>query len=657
MSGFLIHTLLFSVASIGLTIGSLVSKWGPAFTLLYWTAFGALAGIIYCFPTRWSNRQALWFIFLFAVTFRIVFIGFQTSSDVNRYVWEGYIQSRGFNPYALAPNDPTLAHLTSGPMHDIWQYINHNDAPACYPPLAMLLFRLLAKVFPDPFFFKIIMAFFDAAVLLPLVFMIRHSKLPLKHLMWYVGNPLLLVFIAGEGHLDSFMVLLLCTGIVLFLQHRPGLGFFCIGCAAMAKYFALLALPFLLHRNNWQKSWLALLPGIFFLPYIDAGFGIFHSLSVFGLDMHYNDSIAAVLRLFLGHYAVAASGFILAIGLVLIFMTVHNRLRSLFLAFGCLLICLPTLHPWYLILIAPFAAAFASPSWLFLQASVAFTFPVLAAEYTGGVFQEIPWLKLFEYIPFMAILMWSAFRGGMQTGRRFGRVTTLSVVIPTLNEAEFLGQCLKSVCAQAGVHEVIIADAGSDDETCDIGEQFGATVICCPKGRGVQIREGIKAASGDVIMILHADCLLHQGTPQRIIERLNHDRSLAGGALAMAFKPNTGRKRIISYLNNHRASLAGIAFGDQGQFFRTEVLPVIGGFPDQMLMEDVELSLRLKEAGRLLFLKKGIAVSGRRWEKRSFTANVATVVRLLFRYLIERRLGWVKTDASNYYQRYYGNIS
>jgi GT2 family glycosyltransferase len=99
--------------------------------------------------------------------------------------------------------------------------------------------------------------------------------------------------------------------------------------------------------------------------------------------------------------------------------------------------------------------------------------------------------------------------------------------------------------------------------------------------------------------------------------------------------------------------LTGISFGDQAQFFRAEVLEQTGGFPAVMLMEDVEFSLRLKDAGRVLFLKNGILASGRRWQRAQFSRSILTVVYLFTRYLLERRLG--KGDAlnRNYYRDYY----
>ena len=206
-----------------------------------------------------------------------------------------------------------------------------------------------------------VIAGFEAAVLFPLVMIFRQRKLPPARLLLYAANPLLLVFISGEGHLDGMMVFFLCLGLMLLFRGREGTGFFCIGCAAMIKYFAWAAVPFLITRANWKRCWLAFLPAAAFVFFHDAGMRTFHSLFVFGTGMHYNDAITAMMRLALGDAALPVCTLILAAVLAAVFLFEHNRLRSLFFAFGWLLLFLPTLHPWYLSLAAPFAALFASP--------------------------------------------------------------------------------------------------------------------------------------------------------------------------------------------------------------------------------------------------------------------------------------------------------
>ena len=200
-----------------------------------------------------------------------------------------------------------------------------------------------------------------------------------------------------------------------------------------------------------------------------------------------------------------------------------------------------------------------------------------------------------------------------------------------------------------------MADGGSIDGTPALAAKLGARVVESPKGRGLQIRKGVESASGDVIVILHADCAAKKGVFKRILKMLESDPDTVGGAVGMQFERNNAKTMVIAFLNNLRTVLTGISFGDQAQFFRTEALAATGGFPSMMLMEDVELSLRLKEIGRLVFLRKGIIVSGRRWLDNGFKGNLMTVFHLFPRYLIERRFCRSNTLKRNFYDIYYSD--
>jgi rSAM/selenodomain-associated transferase 2 len=631
-----------------------VGSTGGEICLLYIVAFACLMGMVRYFPIHWNERQTLCFVFTVAVGCRLLFLWFPVSYDVHRYVWEGYIQHHGVNPYLEAPDSIALRPFITDDLAFIWEHINHKDLSAGYPPLSLLCFRLLAMLSLSPFFFKACLVALDLLVLIPLAIIFRHKKIPFVRLLWYAANPLVLLFIAGEGHLDSLMVCLLCSGLALVIMTPwAGVGFFLIGCAGMAKYFAFGVLPFLVHKNNWQRLWLAVVPLLFFLPYADAGKSLFASIGTFATQFHYNDSVTVLLRWMMGQGALSAVILLLALGWMCIFWVEHDRLRSTGLAMGLLLICLPTLHPWYLLLIAPFAAAYASPPWLLLQVTVVFTFPVLIHEYQTGVFQEIHWLKWFEYLPFYLLLGWFGWKYSGARKEPFNPVHSLSVVIPSLNEADVIAGCISSIQSQPGRTQLIVADGGSTDDTLKIAGQCGAEVVHARKGRGYQIAEGIKQSDGDVILIVHADSRLSPNTTKYVMHALNRHPYIAGGAMGMGFQPDSPKKRWIASLNNWRSRWTGIAFGDQGQFFRAKALASAGGFPQQMLMEDVELALRMKTIGLTVFLKRSLMVSGRRWDATVFQKNIGTVLRLFGTYLWERRWGVLTVSAEKYYWRYY----
>jgi rSAM/selenodomain-associated transferase 2 len=607
------------------------------------------------FPSDLKPRTSVVIIIIIGVFARLLFLAYPAGNDVYRYVWEGYIQNLGFNPFVFAPTHPALADIAQGEIYPIWQQINHPDFSAAYPPLTLLLFRLLAGLNPAPFLFKIVMIAFDIGVMMVLMLMINHRSIHPSRLILYAFNPLVLLYIAGEGHMDVIQLFFLCLSLYLILCKKHHFsGFLILGLAVVSKYFTFLAWPFLVSAENRLKSFAVLIPLILYLPFMDAGSGMFQSLGVFANDYHYNDSMAMLIRFLFGDLHLFATAIVLIAGLAWIYLFVHDKLRSVYLALGCLLLFLPTLHPWYLVLIAPFLVFFPSRAWLYLQAAVVFTFPVIAVEAKSGIFQEILWLKWFEYIPFYALLIWGLIRDGtICRNRSYTKPRTISAIVPVLNEEFSIGRCIESLKNCTAVTEIIVADGGSTDKTRSLALKHKVRVVQSPQGRGPQIKAGVDLATGDVILILHADCVVAEGAFERLIKSLEANAHVVGGAFGMQFKPQNPKTRFIALLNNVRTNLTGISFGDQAQFFRREALGQMGGFPPMMLMEDVELSLRLKEVGRLVFLRDGIVVSDRRWNGNRFAGNLLTVFYLFTRYLIERRWGTVDRSMRNYYEIYY----
>jgi len=625
------------------------------FSVLYCLGHILMILLVLKFPPNLTPFRSWVVVLTLGVAARLLFIPYPAGNDIFRYIWEGYIQNQGFNPYIYSPLNPALQEMARGGLYPVWQQINHPEFSAAYPPAVLLLFRILAGLNPSPLFFKLAMTGFDFGIMILLMAMISRKGISPSRLLLYAANPLVLVYIAGEGHMDVVQVFFLLLALYFILYKRSHFaGFLMLGVAATCKYFAFVAWPFLINAENRWKSLGVFIPLLLFIPFMDAGIGIFESLTTFAHDFHYNDSIAVIIRLLFGDRHLLAVAILLLLCLAWVYLTVHDRLRSVYLALGCLLVFLPTLHPWYLILIAPFLVFFPSRAWLYLLAAVVFTFPVTALEAHTGVFQEIFQLKFFEYIPFYALLIRGIFREGyLLRDRTYPKPTGISVVIPALNEEHTIGRCLASIKDHPALKEVIVADGGSTDNTKPIAAEQNVRVIESAPGRGGQIKAGIEAASGDVILILHADCVAAGDVFERVIKALEAHPHIAGGAFGMQFKPRTLKTGCIAFLNNFRALLTGISFGDQAQFFRAAALNEIGGFPSMMLMEDVDLSLRLKKVGRMIFLPGGVVVSDRRWNGSRMAGKLRTVFYLFTRYLIERRWGKADRSMRDYYEIYY----
>ena len=247
--------------------------------------------------------------------------------------------------------------------------------------------------------------------------------------------------------------------------------------------------------------------------------------------------------------------------------------------------------------------------------------------------------------------------GGMDALRALAEAKSnvRTILLSGAVEGEDISGALESLNEDAFVLERIVVDGGSRDGTQDIARRLGATVIETEKGRGHQISVGVRQSRGDIVLILHGDCRIRAGVLQRIQRALNCKSQYIGGALGMIYQSKTFTKRLLALLNNGRARLTGISFGDQAQFFRKKVLERLGGYPDQMLMEDVELSMRMKESGLTLFVPKGVAVSERRWIKMGFCKNFLRVVMLCLTYLVQRRLEMGNSARKDFYSRYYAD--
>ncbi|RMG59971.1 MAG: glycosyltransferase, partial [Deltaproteobacteria bacterium] len=163
--------------------------------------------------------------------------------------------------------------------------------------------------------------------------------------------------------------------------------------------------------------------------------------------------------------------------------------------------------------------------------------------------------------------------------------------------------------------EVIVVDGGSRDRTREIAEkEKGVTLIASEKpGRALQMNEGARASSGDVLLFLHADTLLPRGWKEKILEALERNPDSPGGAFLVALSGDKLIYRITGAMINVRTLLFRSFTGDQGIFVRREFFRSAGGFPDVPIMEDLMLSDAMRPHGPVI-LRKKVVTSARRWE-------------------------------------------
>src|SRR5690606_30777893 len=188
----------------------------------------------------------------------------------------------------------------------------------------------------------------------------------------------------------------------------------------------------------------------------------------------------------------------------------------------------------------------------------------------------------------------------------------LSVIIPTLNEGERIAGSIARMRA-AGECEVIVVDGGSQDQTLAAAEAADRC-LSAPRGRASQMNAGAGAASGDVLLFLHADCWPAPGAVVAIQQALQDDQVIGGGFAQTIEAPGL-RYRLLERGNALRVRATGWIYGDQGLFVRRDRFEQVGGFPPLPLMEDLYLSKRLMREGRLVLLPHRLHVSPRRWQQ------------------------------------------
>lgn len=190
---------------------------------------------------------------------------------------------------------------------------------------------------------------------------------------------------------------------------------------------------------------------------------------------------------------------------------------------------------------------------------------------------------------------------------------TISIVVPTLNEAPEIGLLLEKLRQRAPDAEIIIVDGGSSDSTAAMATGRCNQLLRTGRGRAVQMNSGAAVAGGEILWFLHADCEVPPNCTDAIRVALNDPRVIGG-----FFRIRIPRKQLVYRLTDslgHYLGLAlGMRFGDHGFFCRRTVFEEIGGYPDVELMEDGEFFRQLRKHGRIRVISSPIVVSARRFE-------------------------------------------
>lgn len=341
------------------------------------------------------------------------------SDDLQRYRWEAKMQAHGFNPYALAPNDPRLAHLRD----KYYEVMPGKEIAAVYPPTTELVFRFAWKLFPGPIAFKTPFAAADILVLLLLLWIFRHERDRDFRLAIYAWNPLVIVEFAGSGHNDVLALLGIVCGLAL-VKKWPSVASVPVSLAAMAKVFPAALLPVWIRRAGWPTKkagwWSAALAAAAALavlaPYRRALGMLQANLAYYeGTWKNYHASLYTVIDwLTAGHTRIPAiTGIAATWGLAFwLAWKKAEPVRAAYLLIGTILAFGPNGYSWYFTWIIPLLCFFPNPAWLMLTVLQFLSYNVLIGYGILGVFRFDPFIQWLVYAPFYLLLLahWLYFR-------------------------------------------------------------------------------------------------------------------------------------------------------------------------------------------------------------------------------------------------------
>jgi uncharacterized protein len=201
-------------------------------------------------------------------------------------------------------------------------------------------------------------------------------------------------------------------------------------------------------------------------------------------------------------------------------------------------------------------------------------------------------------------------------------IKRFSIILPVLNESDLINPLLDYLQSLPGSEhcDCIVVDGSPDGGTIQAVMRRRVQCLQSPRGRARQMNVGAAAATGEILIFLHADTRL----PRQAFGLINHmlfrqgmtRPALVGGAFDLCIDSKRRALKSIARIASLRSRLTRIPYGDQAIFLRRDYFNRLGGYPEIPLMEDVALMRRIKgEGGRIGFVPEPVIASARRWEQ------------------------------------------
>ena len=426
--------------------------------LAYWVAWLRLG----------SDRIPLVLIWVFAVLFRLVLLLTTPtlSDDIYRYLWDGQLLTRGVNPYLYPVDSPALAGYSTA----IRTLVNHSWMASPYLPTAQGYFALLTGLFSqNVFVFQLVAVLLDLSTAWLVMDILIRLKLPAAGVLIYLWHPLLIFEYAQNAHVDALMIFWVILSFWLIVSgvtgsSHPGSlatgSVLSMAAATLTKGLPLLLVPLFFRRWGLKRLFAFGMLIVIILAFfsLEAGWGLFGPLDgkgIFGAiriylsDWNFNGSLYHWLEVSMSGYStpgavpqhvagpqsilltklITNSLFLLVIAITGFWAWRNDRpgkhdvitrtralLRLALVPLCAYIIFTPTVHPWYLAVVIPFAPFLLSSGYGDGQAR-RFLWPLLYLSCTivlsymtyvdPNEWREFNWVRNVEYAPFYALLLWA----------------------------------------------------------------------------------------------------------------------------------------------------------------------------------------------------------------------------------------------------------
>jgi hypothetical protein len=366
-----------------------------------------------------SRTRPLVVIWAGAILFRALLVSGAPvlSDDVYRYLWDGKVLLHGINPYRYPPNAPELAGLRDA----LWPFINHPELPTIYPPLCMLVFAWVAWITPTVLTWKVAVVCLDLLAGYAFMRALEVRGKPRSRVALYLWHPLVLLELAGNGHVEALGLLFVGLAFWAWAKQKPLATGLSLGLGGMVKFLPWVAVPSLLPRLRARWALVPLMIGACYLSFWRPGLNPLGSLGVFVGKWRGNDFLFSV---FVSHQATEAElrvAKLISLGCVCLVWLVTVRLRRDWIStyawtVGTVFLLSPVVHPWYVIWLLPVLFVLPHPAWWVWSCTVIIAYQPLAAYRATGLWEESLAWKAWEVspaltlLPLQAWLEWKALR-------------------------------------------------------------------------------------------------------------------------------------------------------------------------------------------------------------------------------------------------------